>query len=93
MRFAFALPLLSATPFAHAWGELGHRTVAYLAEKYLTSEGSNLVSTLLANDRGWDISDAALWADSIKRRKGYTHTGAWHYIGKLTRHFGNFWEW
>ncbi|KAF2269120.1 phospholipase C/P1 nuclease [Lojkania enalia] len=74
------LTLLCATPVVHGWGELGHRTVAYLAEKYLTSAASDMVSSLLANDRGYDISDAALWADTVKRRPGYTHTREWHYI-------------
>ncbi|ORY18925.1 S1/P1 nuclease, partial [Clohesyomyces aquaticus] len=74
------LLVLTALPAARAWGELGHRTVGYLAEKYFTDEASTMVSELLANDRGYDISDAALWADSVRRRKGYTHTGPWHYI-------------
>lgn len=81
MRFVNSLPFLAAIPLVHGWSELGHRTVAYLAQKYLTDEASKLVNSLLENDQGYDISDAALWADSIKRRPGYTHTAVWHYIG------------
>lgn len=64
----------------YCWGSLGHRTVAYLAEKHLTEDASNFVNELLANDRGFDISDAAIWADEIKNRRPYTKQ--WHYIGQ-----------
>lgn len=72
--------LLTFTQPAYCWGSLGHRTVAYLAEKYLTEDALTYVNTLLANDRGFDISDAALWADEIKQRR--TYTKQWHYIGQ-----------
>jgi hypothetical protein len=62
------------------WGDVGHRTIAYLAEKYLSDHGSQLVNKLLENNRSYDISDAATWADYIKPRRPYTRP--WHYIGK-----------
>lgn len=72
------ISLLAAQPVL-CWGDLGHRTVAYLAQKYFTEEGSRFVDSLLANDQGWDISDAAIWPDgSVKRRRPYT--APWHYI-------------
>ncbi|OCK74962.1 phospholipase C/P1 nuclease, partial [Lepidopterella palustris CBS 459.81] len=77
MRSANLFFLLSAAQGVYSWGDLGHRTVAYLAQKYLTNDGAQLVSNLLG---GEDISDAALWADTIKRRHGYTFTAEWHYI-------------
>jgi len=78
------LLFLAAIQGAHCWGDLGHRTVAYLAANYLTDDASQFVNTLLANNQGYDISDGALWADSIKRRHGYTETAVWHYIGLLS---------
>ncbi|KAF2472859.1 phospholipase C/P1 nuclease [Lindgomyces ingoldianus] len=80
MRSLSPLLILLSTPTVHSWGELGHRTVGYLAEKYLTTDATAMVTELLVNDKGYDISDAALWADSVKRRTGYTHTRVWHYI-------------
>ena len=58
------LTLLSLCFFLHlpnvlAWGTLGHRTVAYLAEMYLNDASKTWVSNWLEGD---DISDAALWA-------------------------------
>ncbi len=64
-----------------AWGDLGHRTVALVAQRYLTSEASQLFEEILANDQGFDFSDAATWADTVKRPRPYTKT--WHYIGEF----------
>lgn len=63
------------------WGDVGHRTVGYLAEKYFTDQAAQWVSTVLQNDQGYDISDAAVWADAIKHGRPYT--AVWHYIGML----------
>lgn len=63
------------------WGDLGHRTVGYLGEKYFTEEGKRFVDSLLANEEGWDISDAATWADVIKYHRPYSRE--WHYIGEV----------
>jgi hypothetical protein len=55
--------------------------VGYLAEKYFTDGASQLVQQLLSNDKGYDISDAALFADKI--RFGRPTTAGWHFIGKF----------
>lgn len=72
--------LLLITPLASAWGSLGHRTVAYLAQKHLSADGAAWVGELLGDE---DISDAALWADQIRRTRGWTFTAGWHYIGEF----------
>lgn len=69
---------LSTIPQAIAWGSLGHRTVAYLAQKHLTTDGAAFVNNLL---NGEDISDASLWPDKIRRTAGWTFTAGWHFIG------------
>ncbi|GKZ51970.1 hypothetical protein AbraIFM66951_008870, partial [Aspergillus brasiliensis] len=61
-----------------AWGDVGHRAIAYLAQKYLTDPASHLVNELLENDQGFDISDAATWADEIKWKRPLTRP--LHYI-------------
>lgn len=70
---------LSTIPQATAWGSLGHRTVAYLAQKHLTTDGAAFVNNLLGDE---DISDAALWPDQIRRTTGWTYTAGWHFIGR-----------
>jgi len=59
------LALVFATAVS-GYGDLGHRTVGYLAEKYLSSTAKTLFDKLLANPHGYDYSDAAVWADSQK---------------------------
>ncbi|KAE8423315.1 S1/P1 nuclease [Aspergillus pseudocaelatus] len=79
MKFLWSLlALLSALQLIAGWGDLGHRTVAYLAQKYLNDEGTHLVQNILRTDNNDDISDAAVWADRIKFRRPSTRP--WHFI-------------
>lgn len=64
-------------PSVLAWGNIGHRTVAYLAQKYLSPGATTYVSTLLPDT---DISDAAIWADQVKRHPEFHGTDKWHFI-------------
>jgi S1/P1 Nuclease len=63
----------------YSWGSLGHRTVAYVAEKYLTPSAASFTANLLENE---DISEAAIWADELKiaHCRGWQHTKPWHFI-------------
>jgi hypothetical protein len=64
-------------PGVLAWGNIGHRTIAYLAEQYLSPGATTYVSALLGDA---DISDAALWADEVKRSREFHYTADWHFI-------------
>ncbi|MCJ1446984.1 MAG: hypothetical protein MMC23_007492 [Stictis urceolatum] len=80
MKLSKPLLLLAiALPQTLAWGSLAHRTVAYLATHSFNPTTKVFISTILANDRGWDISDAALWPDKgIRWRR--PETKQWHFI-------------
>lgn len=80
MRFDVIAGLALAVPVANAWGDVGHRTVGYLAEKHLSPKAAALVDNLLANNRGFDISDAACWADTVKRK--WPWSSPLHYISQ-----------
>ena len=58
-------------PSVLAWGNIGHRTVAYLAEMYLSPGATTYVSALLGDA---DISDAAVWADEVRRTHEFHYT-------------------
>jgi hypothetical protein len=76
------LALIAAlVPQAQCWGDLGHRTVAYIAYKHLTPKTALWADAILTNDRGYDFSDAATWADSVRHARPYS--GGWHFIGML----------
>jgi hypothetical protein len=72
---AFLLILNTATP-AWAWGRLGHRLIARLAEKHMTPEARAAVAALL--EPGESMADASLWADKIRNQQ--RHTAPWHYV-------------
>jgi len=77
LKSVLLLPLALATS-ASAWGGLGHRTVAYLAEKHLTHDAKALVGTLLANPNNYDISDGAVWADKLRDSMAFSKP--YHFI-------------
>jgi hypothetical protein len=75
--FSYLFLSLSSAPLAAAWGNLGHRTVGYLAEKYLSNAGRIYIMNILGDV---DISDAAIWADWYKNTPEGKDTGSWHFI-------------
>lgn len=62
---AFAA-LLACAPPASAWGPLGHRIVARLAEAQLTPQARDEVQKLLAVSGASHLSDVAMWADDLR---------------------------
>ncbi|KAK0946346.1 hypothetical protein LTR29_002108 [Friedmanniomyces endolithicus] len=62
---------------AWCWGNVGHRTVAYLAAKYLDDAELALMQTMTGFD---DLSDAAVWADEVAHLPAYEYARSWHYI-------------
>jgi hypothetical protein len=75
---ALTLPLLQG---ALGWGDVGHRTVAYLAYKYLQPSTQEYIDGILAYGDGEDVSDGAVWPDQIKRQR--PATAPWHFIGSV----------
>jgi hypothetical protein len=77
-------------PVAQAWGCKGHQSVGLIAEKHLTTEAQEFVSSLLTanpidpklkrycgtavND---PLGDASTWADDVRADR---KNGPWHYI-------------
>lgn len=77
LTFIYLLLLTTLIPSSLCWGALGHRTVAYLAAQYLTPNATAYVNTLLNSQ---DISEAALWADKVRRMPIFSYSAGWHYI-------------
>ena len=77
--FVAALTVLFAwqsAPPAWAWGRLGHRVIARLAEKHMTPQAKAAVAELL--EPGESLADASLWADEHRGR--LPKTAPWHYV-------------
>ena len=75
------LLLLLAWP-VQAWGPLGHRLVARLAEPQLTPTARTEVRRLLATERLQSLTDVASWADDLRRSDPTLgrRSAKWHYI-------------
>jgi hypothetical protein len=67
--------LQTATP-AWAWGTLGHRVIARLAEKHLTPEAKAAIAAILEPNES--LAEASLLADKVRNRM--RHTAPWHYV-------------
>src|SRR5579883_2551325 len=69
--------LIAAMPRpAGAWGRLGHRASARLAESRLTPRARAAVLDLL--EPGESLADASTWADDYSRE--IRGSAAWHYV-------------
>jgi hypothetical protein len=66
----------SSSPRVHAWGRIGHRAAARVAESRLTPAARAAIQNLL--DPGETLADASTWAD--EQRQDRPETGAWHYV-------------
>jgi len=65
-RVLLACVLLGAAPAALAWGPLGHRIVADLAQSQLTPVARAEVDRLLASEHAASLADVANWADQLR---------------------------
>lgn len=68
----FYLPLHSM-----AWGMLGHRIVAQIADSYLTNKARKQIAMILGNE---SIAMTSNWPDFIKSDPSYNYLSNWHYI-------------
>ena len=65
-RALLTTALLVAAPAALAWGPLGHRIVADLAQPRLTPVARAEVERLLASEHAASLADIANWADRLR---------------------------
>ena len=78
LGLGLALWLLLALP-AGAWGTLGHRTIAAIAETNLTPDAREFVAHRLGNV---SMADVASWADSMTRDPRFPGS-IWYHFEKI----------
>ncbi|KIX04656.1 uncharacterized protein Z518_05526 [Rhinocladiella mackenziei CBS 650.93] len=75
-----ALLLASLTRLTRAWGTLGHQTVAWIAQSYVSSTTEAAIKDILGSTQADYMANVSTWADSYR----YTSAGGWsaplHYI-------------
>ncbi|HJU39273.1 MAG TPA: S1/P1 nuclease [Tahibacter sp.] len=81
-KILIAIALCAACTTAFAWGPLGHRTVAGLAERALTPAARAQVEALLKPDNERTLVDVATWADDLRETDPalYRQTSRLHYV-------------
>jgi nuclease S1 len=72
---ALLIVLQAASP-TWAWGRLGHRVIAKLAERHLTDRAKAEIRALL--EPGESLADSSTWADEVRGKM--RHTAPWHYV-------------
>ncbi|KAK7019964.1 S1/P1 nuclease [Favolaschia claudopus] len=65
---------------AHAWGTLGHATVAYVAQHYVNAETASWAKGVLADNSTSYLANIASWADTYRKTAEGTWSGPLHYI-------------
>lgn len=77
MRIFIIALLLLINVEAFSWGQIGHRTVGHLAEKYLTRKARKNIRKLMDNQR---LSYLSTWMDEIKADTAYNYAYDWHWV-------------
>jgi hypothetical protein len=82
IRLLLSIVLLAASPRAIAWGELGHRLVAHLAEQDLTPAARGEIAALLAGEPDPTLAGVSTWPDRLRAKDpGLGRRSApWHYV-------------
>ncbi|PNY28631.1 Nuclease P1 [Tolypocladium capitatum] len=78
-----ALLALAGLQGVNAWGVLGHATVAYIAQHYLTSEAaswSKRAQGILGDSSDSYLASIASWADQYRATAGGKWTAPFHFI-------------
>lgn len=73
MNKLFKFYLLGVSLALISWGFKGHRALATIAQKHLTSNTAYVVSAYLG---GESMADVSTWADENKNRA----TAPWHFV-------------
>ena len=73
MKKLFIFCLIGTSIALISWGFKGHRAIADIAQKHLTSNTAYVVSACL---KGESMSDVATWADENRN----TTTAPWHFL-------------
>ncbi len=75
-KILVGVALLTSSQSVFGWGTAGHRTVAEIANRYLSPQIKQTISPLLGKD---SLADSSLWADQVKNISAWSHTRDYHF--------------
>ncbi|KAI1274149.1 nuclease S1 precursor [Xylaria sp. FL0933] len=70
----------AALPAVHAWGAMGHETIAYIASNFVSSATKSYFQTLLGDTSADYLASVASWADSYRYTTAGEFSAPYHYI-------------
>jgi len=73
------LSVILAIPAVYAWGSTGHSLTGQLAQKLMKPATADKLANILPAEYNGDVGQAALWADQVKRTRGYTWSAILHF--------------
>lgn len=68
------------TACASAWGTVGHETVAYIAQNFVTSATASYVEGILSDTSTSYMASVATWADTYRYTAAGAFSAPFHYI-------------
>ncbi|KAE9378531.1 hypothetical protein N431DRAFT_400243 [Stipitochalara longipes BDJ] len=71
---------LASLQGAHAWGVLGHATIAYVAQNYLTAATESWAQGILGDTSTSYLASIASWADDYRETKAGAYSAPYHFI-------------
>lgn len=75
---AATLPLLPAV--VNAWGTLGHETVAFIAQNFVSADTATWAQGILSSTSSSYLASVATWADSYRYTTEGAFSAGYHYI-------------
>lgn len=75
--FVTTILTMSSIVVTFAYGRLGHRTIADVAQKHLSGRAKRVVNHLLETENLVLVSN---YADEIKSEKSFSYSFSWHYL-------------
>lgn len=72
-----SLWLQLVTQSAHAWGPIGHRVIAELADERLSPVAKARLKSILGKE---SLADVANWPDLVRSDPAWRHADPWHYV-------------
>jgi len=74
------LLLFSLASSVAAWGNLGHETVALIAQQYISSATVTFCQNILGDTSDTYLANVATWADSYRYTSAGSYSKPYHFI-------------
>jgi len=72
--------ILQTLPGVNAWGTLGHDTVAYIAQNFVTSATKTFCQNILGDTSTSYLANVATWADTYRYTAEGGFSAPYHFI-------------